>query len=139
APSTKTPTPVRAPSSGVASTATRSMAREPIEAWRPLPFDLSLMAIGFRRLLAKDRRPLTMAHVSTRRAAKSKATADVTSVAEVIVALCGGVGAARFLRGLLAVVPQSDVAAVVNTGDDIILHGLHISPDLETVTYTLAD
>jgi LPPG:FO 2-phospho-L-lactate transferase len=57
----------------------------------------------------------------------------------VIVALAGGVGAARFLRGLLAVVPPDDVTAIVNTGDDITLHGLHISPDLDTVTYTLAE
>jgi LPPG:FO 2-phospho-L-lactate transferase len=56
----------------------------------------------------------------------------------VITALAGGVGAARFLTGLLAVVDAADVTAVVNTGDDVVLHGLHISPDLDTVTYTLA-
>lgn len=55
-----------------------------------------------------------------------------------ITALAGGVGAARFLTGLLAVVAPSEVTAVVNTGDDVSLHGLHISPDLDTVTYTLA-
>ena len=55
-----------------------------------------------------------------------------------ITALCGGVGAARFLVGLVDVVPPSSVTAVVNTGDDIVLHGLHIAPDLDTVTYTLA-
>ncbi|HSP05472.1 MAG TPA: 2-phospho-L-lactate transferase [Acidimicrobiales bacterium] len=53
--------------------------------------------------------------------------------------LCGGVGAARFLRGLLAVVPPSSVTAIVNVADDTELHGLHISPDIDTVTYTLAD
>jgi LPPG:FO 2-phospho-L-lactate transferase len=56
----------------------------------------------------------------------------------VITALAGGVGAARFLRGLVEVVAPGDVTAVVNVGDDIVLHGLHISPDLDTVTYTLA-
>jgi LPPG:FO 2-phospho-L-lactate transferase len=56
----------------------------------------------------------------------------------VLVALAGGVGAARFLRGLVAVAPPSEITAVVNTGDDIVLHGLHVSPDLDTVTYTLA-
>jgi LPPG:FO 2-phospho-L-lactate transferase len=56
----------------------------------------------------------------------------------VLVALAGGVGAARLLRGLVAVVPPSDITAVVNTGDDVVLHGLHVSPDLDTVTYTLA-
>ena len=48
-------------------------------------------------------------------------------------------GAARFLRGLLAVVPPSSVTAIVNVADDTELHGLHISPDIDTVTYTLAE
>jgi LPPG:FO 2-phospho-L-lactate transferase len=56
----------------------------------------------------------------------------------VIVALAGGVGAARLLRGLVDVVDTSEIVAVVNTADDVVLHGLHISPDLDTVTYTLA-
>jgi len=56
----------------------------------------------------------------------------------VIVTLAGGVGAARFLAGLLDVVPPGDVTAIVNVGDDFVLHGLSISPDLDTVTYTLA-
>ncbi|MDQ3896845.1 MAG: 2-phospho-L-lactate transferase [Actinomycetota bacterium] len=55
-----------------------------------------------------------------------------------VAALCGGVGAARFLRGLVDVVEPERVVAVVNTGDDVVLHGLHVSPDLDTVTYTLA-
>src|SRR5438105_12899344 len=42
------------------------------------------------------------------------------------------------LRGLVAAVDPATVVAVVNTGDDVVLHGLHISPDLDTVTYTLA-
>jgi LPPG:FO 2-phospho-L-lactate transferase len=56
-----------------------------------------------------------------------------------VTVIAGGVGAARFLRGLLQVVDPADVTAIVNTGDDIELHGLAISPDLDTVTYTLAD
>jgi LPPG:FO 2-phospho-L-lactate transferase len=56
-----------------------------------------------------------------------------------VAVLAGGVGAARFLRGLVRVVPPAGVAAVVNTADDTVLHGLSISPDLDTVTYTLAD
>jgi LPPG:FO 2-phospho-L-lactate transferase len=56
-----------------------------------------------------------------------------------ITVLAGGVGAARFLRGLLQVVPADEVTAIVNVGDDLVLHGLHISPDLDTITYTLAD
>jgi LPPG:FO 2-phospho-L-lactate transferase len=56
----------------------------------------------------------------------------------VLVALCGGVGAARMLSGLVQVVPPDDIVAVVNVGDDMVLHGLHISPDVDTVTYTLA-
>ena len=55
-----------------------------------------------------------------------------------ICVLAGGVGAARFLRGLIQVVPAHDITAIVNTGDDTVLHGLSISPDLDTVTYTLA-
>jgi LPPG:FO 2-phospho-L-lactate transferase len=53
--------------------------------------------------------------------------------------LAGGVGAARLLRGLVEVVPPDDVTAIVNTGDDMVLHGLAISPDIDTVTYTVAD
>lgn len=52
--------------------------------------------------------------------------------------LAGGVGAARFLRGLLRVVPPERVTAVVNVGDDVTLHGLRICPDLDSITYTLA-
>jgi LPPG:FO 2-phospho-L-lactate transferase len=55
-----------------------------------------------------------------------------------ITVLCGGVGAARFLTGLVQVVPPAEITAIVNTGDDTVLHGLAISPDLDTVTYTLA-
>ncbi len=55
-----------------------------------------------------------------------------------VTVLSGGVGAARFLSGLLAVVPESEVTAIVNTGDDTELHGLSISPDLDTIVYTLA-
>jgi len=55
-----------------------------------------------------------------------------------IVTLAGGVGAARFLEGVVKVVAPEDVVAIVNTGDDITLHGLYISPDLDIVTYTLA-
>jgi LPPG:FO 2-phospho-L-lactate transferase len=57
----------------------------------------------------------------------------------VITALAGGVGAARLLRGMVEVVPPGDITAIVNTADDTVLHGLHISPDLDTVMYTLAD
>lgn len=53
-------------------------------------------------------------------------------------ALCGGVGAARMLGGLVRVVSPAGITAIVNVGDDMELHGLHISPDIDTVTYTLA-
>ena len=53
--------------------------------------------------------------------------------------VCGGVGAARFLRALAGVVPAADTVGVVNTGDDTVLHGLAISPDIDTITYTLAE
>jgi len=56
----------------------------------------------------------------------------------VITALAGGVGAARFLQGLVKVVPEKEITVIVNTGDDIELYGLHISPDLDIIMYTLA-
>lgn len=56
-----------------------------------------------------------------------------------VAVLAGGVGAARFLRGLLRVCRPADVTAIVNVGDDFTLHGLNISPDLDTVTYTLSE
>ena len=52
--------------------------------------------------------------------------------------LAGGVGAARYLRGALEAFDPSSVTGIVNVGDDITLHGLAISPDLDTCTYTLA-
>jgi LPPG:FO 2-phospho-L-lactate transferase len=55
-----------------------------------------------------------------------------------IVALAGGVGAGKFLRGLTRLVPADDVTVVVNTGDDLVIHGLHVSPDVDSVTYWLA-
>lgn len=55
-----------------------------------------------------------------------------------IAVLCGGVGAARFLAALAQVADPAGTVGIVNTGDDTVLHGLAISPDLDTVTYTLA-
>ena len=56
-----------------------------------------------------------------------------------VLALASGIGAGRFLRGLVRVVPAEDVTVVGNTGDDIVMHGLHVSPDLDSVTYWLGD
>ncbi len=56
-----------------------------------------------------------------------------------IVVLAGGVGAARFLQGLVQIVPQERITVIGNTGDDREFYGLHVSPDLDIVTYTLAD
>jgi LPPG:FO 2-phospho-L-lactate transferase len=56
----------------------------------------------------------------------------------VLATLAGGVGAARFLNGLVRAVPPTDVVAVVNTADDDEFHGLYVSPDLDSITYTLA-
>src|SRR5947207_15578112 len=55
-----------------------------------------------------------------------------------IVVLAGGVGAARFLQGLVQVVPQERLTVIGNTGDDRDFYGLHVSPDLDIVMYTLA-
>jgi LPPG:FO 2-phospho-L-lactate transferase len=54
-----------------------------------------------------------------------------------ITVLAGGVGGARFLRGLKAAAPRAEITVIGNTGDDITLFGLHVSPDLDTVMYTL--
>jgi LPPG:FO 2-phospho-L-lactate transferase len=54
-----------------------------------------------------------------------------------IVALAGGIGGARFLRGVQAAAPDAELTVVVNTGDDITLYGLRVCPDLDTVMYTL--
>ncbi len=55
-----------------------------------------------------------------------------------ITALAGGVGAARFLTGLTKLVKEEDLSVIVNTGDDMEMFGLHISPDIDIVSYTLA-
>lgn len=55
-----------------------------------------------------------------------------------VAVLSGGVGGARFLRGLIDVLPQSDITVVGNVGDDLELLGLHVCPDLDTVLYTLS-
>jgi LPPG:FO 2-phospho-L-lactate transferase len=55
-----------------------------------------------------------------------------------VVALAGGVGAARFLRGLVRAVPPEEVVAIVNTGDDRVFYGVQVCPDLDIVSYTLA-
>ncbi|MGI8677233.1 MAG: 2-phospho-L-lactate transferase [Jatrophihabitans sp.] len=54
-----------------------------------------------------------------------------------IAVLAGGIGGARFLRGVRAACPTDDVTAIINTGDDATLHGLRICPDLDSVMYTL--
>lgn len=56
-----------------------------------------------------------------------------------VVALAGGVGAGKFLRGLVRVVSADELTVVVNTGDDLRLHGLQVSPDIDSVIYWLAD
>jgi LPPG:FO 2-phospho-L-lactate transferase len=55
-----------------------------------------------------------------------------------IVALAGGVGGSRFARGLRAAAPDAELTVVVNTGDDVLLHGLRVSPDVDTVLYALS-
>ncbi|PYM89600.1 MAG: 2-phospho-L-lactate transferase [Candidatus Rokuibacteriota bacterium] len=55
-----------------------------------------------------------------------------------VVALAGGTGAAKLLRGLATLIPPRDLTVIGNTGDDAEIWGLHVSPDLDTVTYALA-
>src|ERR1039458_1461045 len=99
------PTPDRIPRRGVASRATASRSR-PVGSACDTPGSLTHRGSGFGP--TADRYPGSM-----------------------ITALAGGVGAARLLRGLVRVVPPTEVTAVVNTGDDTVLHGLVICPDLE--------
>ena len=55
-----------------------------------------------------------------------------------VIALCGGVGGAKLAAGLARILPPGDLTIVVNTGDDFVHLGLHVSPDIDTVVYTLA-
>lgn len=55
-----------------------------------------------------------------------------------VTALAGGIGAGKFLRGLVRVIPPDELTVVVNTGDDLVMNGLHVSPDLDSVMYWLA-
>lgn len=54
-----------------------------------------------------------------------------------IVVLAGGVGAARFLQGVVQIIPQEDITVIANTGDDHEFYGLYVSPDIDIVLYTL--
>jgi len=56
-----------------------------------------------------------------------------------ICVISGGVGAARFLRGAQHAIAHNKLVTIVNTGDDTVMHGLSISPDLDTVTYTVSE
>src|SRR5262245_40995416 len=55
-----------------------------------------------------------------------------------VVVLAGGVGAARFLQGVVAVLPPERVTVISNVGDDDVIYAVHVSPDIDIVTYTLA-
>src|SRR4030095_2742331 len=55
-----------------------------------------------------------------------------------IAALAGGVGGSKLLLGLYRVMDPADLTIIVNNGEDIVMHGLHISPDPDIVIYTLA-
>jgi len=56
-----------------------------------------------------------------------------------VVALAGGIGAGKFLRGLVRLVHGADLTVIVNVADDVVVHGLHVSPDPDSVTYWLGD
>ena len=60
------------------------------------------------------------------------------TIGSTVAVLAGGVGAARFLCGLIQIIAPDKITAIVNTADDTELHGLNISPDIDTVIYTLA-
>src|SRR3954449_11897169 len=56
-----------------------------------------------------------------------------------VAALAGGIGGGKFLRGLTRGVPGDDLTVIVNVADDVVVHGLHVSPDPDSVTYWLGD
>jgi LPPG:FO 2-phospho-L-lactate transferase len=64
---------------------------------------------------------------------------ELSFLTNMITALAGGIGASKFLVGLARAMPPEDLSIIVNTGDDIELFGLYVAPDLDIVTYTLAD
>ena len=66
-------------------------------------------------------------------------TAASSSADQRVVALCGGIGGAKLAYGLSRILPPEDLTVIVNTGDDFHHFGLHVSPDIDTVIYTLAD
>ncbi len=68
----------------------------------------------------------------------ASAAESIRDAPERVAVLAGGVGAARFLRGVVRAIPPERVTAIVNTGDDRLFYGVHVSPDLDIVTYTLA-
>lgn len=93
---------------------------------------MRLTAVRAKRLRAAAR---------GRRRARNSRRPDVAETGDpenMITLLAGGVGAARLLRGLVRVVPPKELTVVVNTGDDDEFYGLHVSPDLDTILYTLA-
>ena len=110
APAQKAPTPALAPNKGVASNATST------------PGGVGAPELGIN---GASHKPVSRGF-------------GLISLTSMIAALAGGVGAARLLGGLVRIVAPGDVTVVVNTGDDTVLHGLHVSPDLDTVTYSLA-
>jgi len=64
---------------------------------------------------------------------------DDVEQSPMICVVSGGVGAARFLRGAQHAIAHNKLVTIVNTGDDTVMHGLSISPDLDTVTYTVSE
>ena len=94
---------------------------------------------------ARRNQPITAARYGQERVVAASGSADrVAQMTDglitdgLITVLAGGVGAARMLSGIVQVVDPATVTAIVNVGDDLELHGLRISPDLDTITYTLA-
>src|SRR5947209_16835978 len=90
------------------------------------------------RLLTGKSSVMPCSNANTRAWKTDIVSYDAGMASRPVVVLAGGVGAARFLRGLVRVVPAEDIVVIGNTGDDMWWHGLYIAPDLDTVTYWLA-
>lgn len=107
------------------------------EGFRARPLSIRVAAAA----LSPERAPITGTSRTRQTRRVQSAAGDSpnrTSPPQRITVLTGGIGAARFLRGLRLARPDAEITAIGNTGDDITLYGLRICPDLDTVTYTLA-
>ncbi|WP_280451731.1 2-phospho-L-lactate transferase [Nocardia cyriacigeorgica] len=112
---------------------------KPLSLFRYYPAALSKTILN--RHIANDQQIWVEAAPIEGRLGYVDVTSEQADIAPVnglrIAVLVGGVGGARFLQGVRELLPEADVSAIVNVGDDVWMHGLRICPDLDTCMYTL--